>query len=180
MAPSSLVESEAAASCVQKAVCDCAHHRRQEAGSSPAEVPGSRWAALAPILACAVCPACLATYAKVLSFLGVGVSLTESTHHLLLVIAVGVSLGASAWKALRLHRWGPLLVTVLGCALLVTGHALDEDPVLTWGGVAVLLGGALWERQAWRRGVASRGKASPLAAGLPGGSGGLMDGAGAR
>jgi hypothetical protein len=153
MTPSPLVVSETPASCGPRTVCDCAHHRSQE---TPAEVPGSRWAALAPILACAVCPACLATYAKVLAFLGVGMSLTETTHQLMLVVAVGVALVASAWKAWRLRRWGPLLVTALGCALLVAGHALDENPVLTWGGVAVLLSGGLWERQVWRRAVAPR------------------------
>ena len=104
-----------------------------------------------PLLACAVCPTCLATYAKVLSFLGVGLSLTESTHEVLLAVAVMVSLAVSGWRSRRLRRLGPLLLTATGCALLVLGHALDEDPVLTWTGVAVLLAGGLWERRAWRR-----------------------------
>ena len=157
---SPLADSEASSPRVQKAVCDCAHHRRHETERScPEELPGSRWAALAPVLACAVCPACLSTYAKVLSLLGVGVTLTESTHHILLVLAVCVSLGASFWKARRRHQWGPLWVAILGCALLAMGHARDEDPVLTWSGVVVLLVGGLWERQAGRRVAASRGGA---------------------
>jgi hypothetical protein len=51
---------------------------------------------------------------------------------------VGVSLEPSDWNAWGLRRWGPLLVA---------GHALNEEPVLTWGGVAVPLGGGPWERR---------------------------------
>ncbi|WP_426752633.1 MerC domain-containing protein [Myxococcus sp. Y35] len=135
------------------AACDCAHHR----GQSPAnpnergKVPGGRWSVLVPLLACAVCPACLSTYAQVLSFVGVGLSLTESVHQVMLAVAVTVSLAVSGWRFRRLRRLGPLLATAAGCALLVLGHALEENPVLTWGGVAVLLAGGLWERRAWRQ-----------------------------
>lgn len=104
-----------------------------------------------PLLACAVCPACLSTYAQVLSFVGVGLSLTESAHQVLLALAIAVSLAVSGWRFRRLRRLGPLLATAAGCVLLVLGHALEEDPVLTWGGVAVLLAGGLWERRVWRR-----------------------------
>ncbi|RKH47874.1 MerC family mercury resistance protein [Corallococcus sicarius] len=139
--------------------CDCAHHRAE--ASSPAGEPGGRWASLLPLLACAVCPACLSAYAKVLSFVGIGVSLSESTHLLLLVVAIGVTLVVSAWRAWRLHRVGPLVISVVGSALLVLSHALEENPLLLWSGVAVLLGGALWERRVWRRFQARRDPVAP-------------------
>lgn len=136
--------------CPPRSSCDCAHHRAK--ATTPASVePGGRWASVVPILACAVCPACLAAYAKVLSFVGIGVSLSESTHLLVLVVAIGVSLVVSAWRAWRLRRMGPLAISVVGGGLLVLSHALDENPLLLWSGVAVLLGGGLWERQVWRR-----------------------------
>ncbi|ADO70923.1 MerC family mercury resistance protein [Stigmatella aurantiaca] len=145
----SLVSPPPEAPSAQKDVCDCAHHRRASS-CSPLEERGGRWAVLVPLLACAVCPACLSTYAKVLSFLGVGFLLTESAHQGILVVAVAISIGMGGWKAWRLRRGGPFAATVVGCALLILGHALDENAVMSWGGVAVLLGGAMWERRAWR------------------------------
>ncbi|NVI96601.1 MerC domain-containing protein [Myxococcus sp. AM009] len=148
-------------SSVPDAACDCAHHRGQAATdpTEPVKVPGGRWSMLVPLLACALCPTCLAAYAQVLSFLGVGLSLTESAHQVMLVVAVTVSLAVSGWRSRRLRRVGPLLVTAAGCSLLVLGHALEEDPVLTWSGVVVLLAGGLWERRVWRQ-LFTRGSAS--------------------
>lgn len=109
----------AAEACPPRSHCDCAHHRAKSSNPATGE-PGGRWASLVPILACAVCPACLAAYAKVLSFVGIGVSLSESTHLLVLVLAIGVSLVVSAWRAWRLRRLGPLAISVVGGGGLMT------------------------------------------------------------
>ena len=140
--------------------CDCAHHRR--ISSADAGGREGRWAAVVPILTCAVCPACLPGYAKLLAFLGVGISLKESTHHVLLASAIFVSLAVSAWRGRRLGRWGPFATVLLGSSLLGLGHMLQESRPLLWGGVAVLLGGTIWERSIWKR---SRAAANSLRAG---------------
>ncbi|MHA7628923.1 hypothetical protein [Corallococcus sp. M7] len=127
------------------ASCDCLHHRVE------ASRPEGRWASWIPLLACAVCPGHLSASAQVLSFVGIGVSFSESSHLLFLGVAVSLSLAVNAWRAWRLRRLAPLAISGAGCGLLVLSHALDENALLLWSGVAVLLGGTLWERQVWRR-----------------------------
>ncbi|MBN9687449.1 hypothetical protein JYJ93_33940 [Corallococcus sp. NCSPR001] len=83
--------------------------------------------------------------------MGIGVSLSESSHLLLLGVAVSLSLAVNAWRAWRLRRLAPLALSGAGGGLLVLSHVLDENVLLLWSGVAVLLGGVLWERQPWRR-----------------------------
>jgi energy-converting hydrogenase Eha subunit E len=80
--------------------CDCAAHRDAAHDGNPARVGLS--ASLLPMLACAVCPACLATYAKLLSLVGVSVGFTEFQHSLLLAFAIAVSV-LVAHAALRVR-----------------------------------------------------------------------------
>ncbi|CAM3967828.1 MerC domain-containing protein [Corallococcus exiguus] len=127
------------------ASCDCLHHRAE------ASRPGGRWASWVPLLACAVCPGHLSAYAQVLSFVGIGASLSESTHQLVLGVAIALSLAVNAWRAWRLRSLTPLAISGTGGGLLVLSHALDENALLLWSGAAVLLGGILWERQVWPR-----------------------------
>ncbi len=139
--------------------CDCLHHRAQ--ASRPADgSAGGLWASWVPLLACAVCPGHLSAYAQVLSFVGIGVSLSESSHLLILMVAVSLSLAVNAWRAWRLRHLAPLAISGVGSGLLVLSHALDENALLLWSGVAVLLGGVLWERQVWRRFPVRRASAS--------------------
>lgn len=120
------------------AACSCEHHRAPSAVGA-----GSRFgAALLPALACAFCPACLTTYAKLFSVLGVSVGLDVAVHQRLMVAALGVSIGISAWRAYQRRRAWPLLVAVVGTALVSLGHALGELHALEWGGMLVLFGGA--------------------------------------
>jgi hypothetical protein len=113
--------------------------------------------AFAPVLACALCPVCLATYAKLLSLAGVGVAVTEAQHTVVLTAAVGLSVAVSAWRARRAGRWMPLLPTVAGAGLALAGHFVGDLPWLEWSGVALMLAGAWQERRlqvgAWRRAV---------------------------
>ena len=86
----------------------------------------------------------MATYAKLLSALGVGVALTESQHLGLLVGCVVLSLGLGLREVRTTHRWEPLAVTTLGCAMLVASHVAGESPWLTWTGVGLLFVGGIW------------------------------------
>src|SRR5688572_12269023 len=88
------------------AACDCGGHRSK--GTREARLEA--WSALLPILACAVCPACLATYTKLLSLVGVSLGLDEAVHQLLMAVALFISVGVSAWRSWRTARAWPLLV----------------------------------------------------------------------
>lgn len=100
--------------------------------------------ALLPVLACAVCPACLTTYAKLLSV--AGTAWLSDTHHLVLLgVALSASLGLSAARTVRTRRAWPLATALTGGALLLAGHFGGEAPVLEWLGVLTLLVGGLVE-----------------------------------
>lgn len=116
--------------------CDCAGHRQ---ASSSSKTRASGWAGVLPLLACAVCPACLATYAKLLSVLGVSVGLTEYQHSVILAFAIGISVLVSAWRSVRSRRAWPLVFALLGSCFVVTGHVFGELHALEWLGVLVLL-----------------------------------------
>ncbi|HEU4407461.1 MAG TPA: hypothetical protein VFS43_19500 [Polyangiaceae bacterium] len=124
--------------------CDCAAHR-------PRPPAPSLWGALLPALACAVCPACVATYAKLLSLAGVGLGLSERQHALLLAAAIAGSVATSAFRAWRARRAWPLAVALVGAALILAGHRLGEAAWLEWSGVLVLLAGGLIEQVRLRR-----------------------------
>lgn len=126
--------------------CGCAHG--PVVTLPPEASRAERWLAnLAPILACAVCPACVTTYATVLSWVGLGFALSESQHVMLLAVAVAISLGLSARRSWIERRVGPIAVSLVGCTLLVLGHVLGEIHALEWSGVAVLLVGGLVDRR---------------------------------
>ena len=121
--------------------CDCAGHR-----ALSTRAPGSGlWASLLPVLACAVCPACLTTYAKILAVFGVGFGLSELEHLVLLVLAVGTSVAVSAWRTVRSGRAWPLVFALSGSALVVLGHVVGDLHVVEWTGVLVMLAGGLGE-----------------------------------
>jgi hypothetical protein len=123
----------------------------------PSEAPEANaglWSALLPVLACAVCPACLATYTKLLSLVGVSFGFDESLHDLLMAVALALSVGVSAWRSWRTGRAWPLLLAVGGSALVAVGHLLGDLHVLEWAGVLVLLAGGLSEH------FRSRGRAA--------------------
>jgi hypothetical protein len=126
--------------------CDCTAHG---ARATTQAAPGA-WSAIAPALACAACPACLTTYAKLLSALGVGVGLSEAQHTAMLLVAVAASLALSAWRAWRTRRVWPLAIAALGAGLVLGGHQVDVHSV-EWAGVLVLLAGGLSETFRLRR-----------------------------
>lgn len=129
--------------------CDCGAHRQAAARSSGART--GVWASVIPILACAVCPACIATYAKVFSLLGVSVGLSELHHTVLLGIAIAVSTLVSAWRSVRTRRIWPVAFATLGASLVLAGHVRGELHALEWAGVLTLLGSGLVEQLRLRK-----------------------------
>lgn len=143
------------------ASCSCGHHHDHSTGGAPsARAVSGLWAAVLPVLACAVCPACVSTYAKVFATLGVGAALSERQHLALLAVAVLASIAVSAYRTWRSGRVWPVIVAVAGCALLSAGHLVDVR-ALEWIGMAVLVAGGVLEQRAARR--VARDAASSLA-----------------
>jgi hypothetical protein len=105
------------------------------------------------VLACALCPACLSLYAKVASAVGTGLAIGEEAHAVLLGIALTVSLSAALWRWHQTKRLPPLLLSVLGAALVGLAHALGEVAWLEWSGMALLLTSAVVDRWGHRAGA---------------------------
>lgn len=83
--------------------------------------------------------------------LGIGFGLSEMQHLAVLVMAIGASVGVSAWRSWRTRRVWPIAIALSGTALVLTGHLLGDLPALEWAGVLVLLGGGLTEHFRLRR-----------------------------
>ena len=121
--------------------------------------------AIAPALVCAVCPACLTTYAKVFSSVGVGFGLSEAHHLGLMAVAVTASVGLSAWRTHRTGRRWPLGFALVGAAAIIAGHLSPTLHLLEWLGVSILLVGGLTEHFRLRMARGARPGAAPAALG---------------
>lgn len=120
--------------------CGCPAHR----GTN--EAPGVRgWLAdMLPALACALCPACLSTYAKALSVAGLAAWLSEREHLAFLALAVLLSIGFGLRRARTLGDYRPFGFTLAGCLALVVGHFAGEVAALTWAGLGLLFVGGFY------------------------------------
>jgi hypothetical protein len=127
------------------ACCDGHHHHRH---------PNDRTSLLAsilPIIACALCPACLGIWAQVLSVVGLGVVITETQHHVLLVVAIAIAFLMSAYRFVRTSLLGPFVLTIVGCVSLGASHVLaEENHLLSWLSIAIILSASIWQRRAER------------------------------
>lgn len=133
--------------------CDCGHDHAAKTTTPDSK---SGWvAAVLPLLACAVCPACLSAYAKVFSAFGVGLLLSERQHAIIMAVAVSSSIVVSAWRSMRSGRRWPLVVSLSGSVLVVAGHLVEVGAV-EWLGVIVLLVGGLVEMPLLRKLVRAR------------------------
>jgi hypothetical protein len=119
--------------------CDCPAHR-----NVARDVPrgASWWGALLPMIACALCPACISAWAPLLATAGLGLAMTESQHTALLIGTIALSLAVAVWRALRTRAWVPVLLTGTGGASMLAGHALDDNAVLAAVGVLCFLSAA--------------------------------------
>jgi hypothetical protein len=116
------------------------HRRRWQWARPLAALPG----VLLPLLPSAACPACLTAYAGALSVIGLGVLLTERVLAPLIAVFLAVNLLSLAWSTWSHRRPGPLLATLGGSVGVVTGRLVWSAPVVVYGGVALLITGALW------------------------------------
>lgn len=72
---------------------------------------------------------------------------TETQHHVLLGVALGIAFVTGAIAFVRTRFFGPFALTSLGCALVAASHFFAEENVaLSWFSIAVLLGASLWQR----------------------------------
>jgi hypothetical protein len=108
------------------------------------------WATILPVVACALCPACVSTYAKIFATIGVAAALSKRQHLALLVFAVVMSVGISAYRSWRSRRAWPVVVALAGCTLLSAGHLIEAN-ALEWCGIAILVVGGMLEQRAARR-----------------------------
>lgn len=130
--------------------CDCAGHRAKAAVAGGGA--GIGWlSGVAPILACALCPVCLSAYATILPLLGVGFVLSEGQHQLFLIGAVVAAILAGSWRAKITRRFGPLGLTLSGCALLIFADLLHESRPLAVVGMVCLVAAMFWDRRAGKR-----------------------------
>lgn len=140
--------------------CD-GHHHHHRASHERSSVLGS----ILPILACALCPACIGVWAQVLSVVGIGLVITEAQHHVLLAIAITVALAMSVYRFVRTRIVGPFVLTIIGCASLAGSHFFaEENHLLSWLSIAVILGASLWQRRAERSAMHADRASSPDAA----------------
>ena len=130
--------------------CDCAHHR----AATDAEPRAGWFAALAPAIACAFCPACLSIYGAVWKAVGLGALVSEGSHHVVLAVAIAVTLVLAARVARQRRAASPLAIAAIGSVLLTVGHA-DEAVAVEWLGLAVLVVGPIVDRRRWRRRLAA-------------------------
>lgn len=124
--------------------CCGGHHHHPRTNHERSSLLGS----ILPILACALCPTCIGVWAQVLSFAGLGIVITEAQHHVLLVIAIVVALATSGYRFVRTRVLGPFGLTIVGCACLAASHFFaEENHLLSWLSIAVILGASLWQRR---------------------------------
>lgn len=135
--------------------CGCPAHRE------PGDSGGVRgWLAdMLPALACALCPACLSTYAKALSVAGLAAWLSEREHLAFLGLAVLLSVVFGLRRARALGDYRPFAFTLAGCLALVVGHFAGDVAALTWVGLALLFVGGFFGQHLTVR--AKRGKGAP-------------------
>jgi uncharacterized membrane protein HdeD (DUF308 family) len=92
----------------------------------------------------ATCPACIAAYAGALSALGLGFLFNERLLAPLIGVFLAVGIASIAWS-MRSHRHlGPLLLTLLGAAAVISGRLIWSVPTLLYTGVGLLVGASLW------------------------------------
>lgn len=126
--------------------CGCGDVACARPASSPTEPKASGLAALAPVLACAFCPACLSLYAKLASAVGAGLAIGEVAHTVLLGVAMLVSIAASSYRYRATRRGWPFALSWLGVGLMTLAHVLGELTSLELAGMGALVASVLVDR----------------------------------
>ena len=103
--------------------------------------------ALAPVVACLFCPACMSLWVPMVASSGFAVAATETQHGLLLAVSVTLAMSSATWRLARRADRAAFGLTALGCALLVSAHVI-EVPMIEVAGMLVLVG--LAASEVWR------------------------------
>jgi hypothetical protein len=90
------------------------------------------------------CPVCLAAFAGTMSSLGLGFVATKAVLTPLTALLLGVAVVALGYGARRRRRYEPLILGVIGAAVLVASKFLPDQPWLSYAGLAALVGASLW------------------------------------
>lgn len=107
----------------------------------------------AALLPAVTCPACWPAYAGLLSSLGLG--FIDYTPWLMptTVAFLAIALSALAWQGHKRTSYGPLMLGLVGSAMLIIGKFHFESDIALYIGVVVLIGASgwnAWPRKAWR------------------------------
>ncbi|HHQ47613.1 MAG TPA: MerC domain-containing protein [Acidobacteria bacterium] len=103
----------------------------------------------ASLLPIGVCPACWPAYAGLLSALGLGFLLRKTWLLPLTIVALGVAVGALAWRSRARRGLGPALLGLSASAAIVIGKFVLPSTVLSSTGIVVLVAASIWN--AWPR-----------------------------
>lgn len=118
---------------------------------------GRRFLAVLPLVGIAllpklVCPACWPVYAAVLGSLGIGfVNYTPWLFPATLVFAA-VVLGLLFWKGKKCGDFRPLIGGTAAIGLILAGKFWVENPLLLYGGTALLICALIWGERRCRHG----------------------------
>jgi MerC mercury resistance protein len=90
------------------------------------------------------CPACLAAYTGVLSFLGFGFLLAARVQMYLILFFFLIGLAGMVWSTRTHRRPGPIILTVSGFMAVMAGKIVWTLSPLVYAGVVLLIAGSLW------------------------------------
>ncbi len=101
-------------------------------------------AAVLPLLPSFSCPVCVASYAGLLSSLGLGFLLTDRVQRPLIGAFLIVSVTSVGWAARQHKKVWPFLLVLLGSSAIVVGRLVWDAAPLLYFGVACLVAGTVW------------------------------------
>jgi hypothetical protein len=112
------------------------------------------WLGVLPaIVACAFCPACLSVWTSLLPALGLGVTISERTHFVIVCASLVISLASLAW-AFRIHRRsGPLIGAGLAATIMLANELSLEKLWIELPALGLLLIMSIWSTRLPRRHV---------------------------
>jgi len=135
-----------------KPCCAARQRGEREADKPPVHQHPRGWiqtlavlpAAVLSLLPSATCPFCIAAYAGVLSFLGLGFLLSEQVLVPLIATFLLFGVASVGWTT-RSHRnpW-PLVGTVAGSAGVALGRLVWNISAVLYVGVALIVASSLW------------------------------------
>ncbi len=115
---------------------ECCGHQRPRRAGLLGVVPA--------IVACAFCPACLSVWTSMLPALGLGFTISERTHFILVCASLLISLASLAWAWRSHRRAGPLVGALAASAFVIANQLTLEKPWIELPALALLLAVSIW------------------------------------